>query len=86
MDEFGTSHSYTSGVYSLQMGFLNCVGPIAAALVKMFGCQKTVIAGSIIAATGLITSGFAKSIATLYLTAGFCVGNFCHPVKWEFSF
>ena len=85
MEEFGTSYSYTSGVYSLQMGCLSCVGPIGAALVKKFGCRITVIAGCITSATGLIISGFAQNIATLYLTAGCCVGNSC-PEKWELSF
>ena len=85
-EAFGTSYSSTSGVYSVQMGMLLCVGPIAAGLVTNFGCRKTTVAGSVIAATGLVVSGFAQNIATLYLTAGFCVGNFCHPVKWEFSF
>ena len=79
MEAFGTSYSSTSGVHSVQMGILSCVGPIAAGLVRMFGCQKITIVGSIIAATGLITSGFAQNIATLYLTAGFCTGNFRNP-------
>ena len=82
---FGTSYSSTSGVYSVQMGMLLCVGPIAARLVTSFGCQKTTIAGSVIAAMGLITSGFAQNIATLYLTAGFCTGNFCYPDNNNFD-
>ena len=79
MEAFGTSYSSTSGVFSVQMGILNIMGPIAAGLVKMFGCQTTIVVGSIIAAVGLITSGFAQNIASLYLTAGLCTGNFCHP-------
>ena len=75
---FGTSYSSTSAVYSVQMGVLLCVGPIAAELVTNFGCRKTTVVGSVIAATGLVTSGFAQNIATLYLTAGFITGNFCY--------
>ena len=78
-EAFGTSYSSTSGVYSVQNGVMLCVGPIAAGLINVFGCRKATILGSIIAATGLITSGFAQNIATLYLTAGFCTGNFCYP-------
>ena len=79
MEVFGTSYSVMSGVFSVQMGILNCVGPIAAGLAKIFGCREVTVVGSIIAAAGLITSGFAQNIGTLYLTAGFCTGNFCPP-------
>ena len=77
MEEFGSSYSLTSGIYSVQIGILNCVGPIAAAFVKTFGSRNTVVLGSLIAATGFITSGLAQNIATLYMTAGFYAGNFC---------
>ena len=78
-EAFGTSYSSTSGVYSVQNGVMLCIGPIAAGLVNVFGCRKVTVLGSIIAATGLITSGFTQNIAILYLTAGNCTGNFCHP-------
>ena len=58
------------------MGVSLCVGPIAASLVKKFGCRKITIFGSMVAATGLIISGFARNIATLYASAGFCTGKF----------
>ena len=75
METFTTSYSSTSIISSVQMGVSLSVGPIAASLVKKFGCRKITILGSTVAATGLIISGFARNIATLYISAGFCTGN-----------
>ena len=82
METFGTSYSATSGVFSVQMGMIYVVSPITAVLVKKFGCRKITVGGSIIAAIGLITCGFAQNIATLYY-GGFCTGNFCHHGKGD---
>ena len=76
MDTFGTSYSSTSLVSSVQMGVSFCIGPIASSLINKFGCRKVTVVGSLVAATGLITSGVAQNIETLCLTAGFCTGNY----------
>ena len=74
METFSTSYSSTSVISSVQMGVSLCVGPIASSLVKKFGCRKITVLGSIVAAAGLIVSGFAQNIVVLYLTAGMLTG------------
>ena len=74
METFSTSYSSTSVISSVQMGVSLCVGPIASSLVKKFGCRKITVLGSIVAAAGLIVSGFAQNIVVLYLTAGILTG------------
>ena len=78
METFGTTRSATSMIASTQMGVTNIVGPIAAYLVKRFGCREIAIAGSTIAATSIIVSGAAPNLATLYITAGLFTGNLCN--------
>ena len=75
MKTFSTSYSSTSVIASVQMGVSLCVGPIAAGLVKKFGCSRITIVGSVFAATGLIISRFAQNIVVLYISAGLCTGN-----------
>ena len=75
MEEFNTSYTSTSLISSVQMGVSLCIGPIAANLVKKFGCRIITIVGLVVAATGLITGGLAKNIVVLYITSGFCTGE-----------
>ena len=79
MDTFKTSYSVTSLILSVQMGATLCVGPLAASLVKKFGCCKITVLGSIVAATGLVSSGFAPNIGVLFFSAGFCTG-YCRAI------
>ena len=72
---FGTSYGSTSLVSSIQLGVSFCIGPITSHLVSKFGCRKIIILGSLVAATGLISSGVAQNIITLYVTAGLCTGR-----------
>ena len=74
---FGTSYSSTSLVSSVQMGVSFCIGPITSHFVNKYGCRKIIVVGSLVAATGLITSGMAQNITTLYMTAGLYTGTFC---------
>ena len=74
MDTFNTSFSMTSSILSVQMGATRFVGPLAASLVKKFGCCKITVLGSMIAAVGLISSGFAPNIIVLFFSAGLCTG------------
>ena len=74
MDTFGTSYGSTSLITSVQMGILYCISPITSRLVKKFGCRIITIVGSLVAATGLISSGLSQSIGMLYVTAVF-TGN-----------
>ena len=74
MDTFNTSYSMTSPILSVQMGTTLCVGPLAASLVKKFGCCKITVLGSMVAAVGLVSSGFAPNIIMLLFSAGLCTG------------
>ena len=74
MDTFNASHSMTSPILSVQMGATLCVGPLAASLVKKFGCCKITVLGSMVAAVGLVSSGFAPNIIMLLFSAGLCTG------------
>ena len=76
IDAFETSYSSTSLVSSVQMGVSFCIGPITSHLVNKYGCRRIIVAGSLVAATGLVTSGMAQNIDTLYISAGLCTGNF----------
>ena len=75
METFGTDHSVTSMVSSTQMMLGLLVGPIAAQLIDRFGCRKTAITGTILATTGLVTSGMAPNFAILWITSGLLTGN-----------
>ena len=75
METFGTDHSVTSMVSSTQMMVGLLVGPIAAQLIDRFGCRKTAITGTILATTGLVTSGMAPNFAILWITSGLLTGN-----------
>ena len=74
MDTFNTSFSVTSLILSVQLGVTLCVGPLAAKLVNKFGCRKITVLGSVVATAGLVSSGFAPSIAFLFFSAGICTG------------
>ena len=75
METYGASRSVTSMIGSIQIGVTLLVGPIAADLVKTYGCRAIAIAGSIISATSIIISGIAPNIATLFITTGLFTGN-----------
>ena len=77
METFGTDKAVTSMVSSTQIGVIHLVDPVSAYLIDRFGCCKTSILGSVLAATGLITSGMAPNFAILYTTAGFLTGIVC---------
>ena len=74
MDTFNTSFSVTSLILSIQSGVTCCVGPLAAKLVKKFGCRKITVLGSVVATAGLVSSGFAPNIVFLFFSAGICTG------------
>ena len=75
METFGTDHSVTSMVSSTQMMVGLLVGPIAAQFIDRFGCRKTAITGTILATTGLVTSGMAPNFAILWITSGLLTGK-----------
>lgn len=85
MDTFNTSYSVTSLILSVQMGATLCVGPLAANLVKKFGCCKITVLGSMVSAAGLVSSGFAPNIVVLFFSAGLCTGiqyaEICYQMK-----
>ena len=74
IETFGTDHSVTSMVSSTQMMGCFLVGPIAAQFIGRYGCCKTAITGTILAITGLVTSGIAPNFALLWITSGLLTG------------
>ena len=82
METFGTDRFVTSMVLSTQMMVLYMVGPVAAVLIDRFGCVKTAITGSILAAIGLVISGVAPNFATLWISSGFVTGNFARCISF----
>lgn len=51
------------------------LGPIASALITLFGARSITIAGSIISALALMTSSLAPSLGFLSFSVGIVCGN-----------
>ncbi|GFQ74861.1 monocarboxylate transporter 14 [Trichonephila clavata] len=49
--------------------------PLASGLTNRFGCRAVTIAGSILAAFGLVISIFAPNVTFLYFSIGICTGT-----------
>lgn len=72
---FKESKGATSWVASIMVGTTFCVGPFASGLTNKFGCRVVTIAGSLLAAFGLIISTMAPNITFLYFSIGICTGT-----------
>lgn len=71
---FGESQGATSWIASIMVGTTFCIGPVASGLTNKYGCRAVTIIGSLLAATGLLLSILAPSVAYLYFTIGLCTG------------
>ncbi|XP_001950241.2 uncharacterized protein LOC100161575 [Acyrthosiphon pisum] len=74
LDVFKGSKGATAWIASLLVGVTLCSGPIASIFVNKYGCRLVTIAGAILASICLMTSVFANSLVTLYLTIGIGTG------------
>ncbi|XP_066267268.1 monocarboxylate transporter 13-like [Branchiostoma lanceolatum] len=73
-EEFDEDAANTSWVSSIQGAVVFFGSGVAGALGNRFGCRPVVMAGSLVAATGLISSMFVTSMATMYVTTGLVTG------------
>ncbi|XP_066266373.1 monocarboxylate transporter 13-like [Branchiostoma lanceolatum] len=74
-ETFGQDAASTAWVSSI-MGAASLFGCLpAGALCNVFGCRAVVMTGSLLAATGLLSSMFVTSLAVMNLTAGFITGK-----------
>ncbi|PRD24076.1 UNVERIFIED_CONTAM: slc16a12 [Trichonephila clavipes] len=71
---YGESKGTTAWVASIMVGTTYCIGPIASGLTKRYGCRAVTIAGSILAAAGLMLSTLAPNVLTLFFTIGILTG------------
>ncbi|XP_066267750.1 monocarboxylate transporter 13-like [Branchiostoma lanceolatum] len=73
-EAFSQDAASTAWVSSIQ-GAVMLFGSLpAGALCNVFGCRAVVMTGSLLAATGLLSSMFVTSLAVMNLTAGFITG------------
>ncbi|XP_019644913.1 PREDICTED: uncharacterized protein LOC109485688 [Branchiostoma belcheri] len=73
-EEFSEDAANTSWVSSIQGAVVFFGSGLAGALGNRFGCRPVVMAGSLVAAAGLISSMFVTSMATMYVTTGLVTG------------
>jgi len=50
-------------------------GPVASALMTVYGPQVVVIGGSLLSAVGIVCSAFAPNIWIMYITVGLMTGK-----------
>ena len=74
LDEFNKSPSTTSWVGSTCIGTLCGMGMVTGKLIAKFGVRKVMIAGGIIASSGLLISSFMPSLYPMYFTYGVLIG------------
>ncbi|XP_066268283.1 monocarboxylate transporter 13-like [Branchiostoma lanceolatum] len=71
---FGEDAESTAWISSIQ-GALTMFGSLpTGALCNVFGCRAVVMAGSLMATVGLLSSMFVTSLPVMYLTAGLITG------------
>ncbi|KAM4691851.1 monocarboxylate transporter 4-like [Rhinophrynus dorsalis] len=74
IDEFGVGYSDTTLISSILLAMLYGTGPLCSVCVNWFGCRPVIIAGGLLASTGMVAASFCHSIITLYITAGIVTG------------
>ncbi|KAG8511156.1 Monocarboxylate transporter 3 [Galemys pyrenaicus] len=52
----------------------SATGPVCSILVARFGCRPVMLAGGLLASTGMVLASFATCLLELYLTAGVLTG------------
>ena len=74
LDYFKESKAKTAWVGSLFMAVPLVTGPVASVITNRFGCRRTTILGSVIAAIGFVLSSGTNSIGQLCFTLGIVAG------------
>ncbi|CAN0106736.1 monocarboxylate transporter 2-like [Lampetra fluviatilis] len=67
---FHTTYSEIAWISSIMLAVMYAGGPISSILVNKYGSRPVVIAGGILAGTGMIAASFCNTIFQLY----FCIG------------
>ncbi|XP_044139425.1 monocarboxylate transporter 1 [Bufo gargarizans] len=67
---FGATSSEVSWISSIMLAMMYAGGPISSVLVNKFGSRPIMIAGGVLAGSGLIAASFCNTVTELY----FCIG------------
>uniref|UniRef100_A0A5F8G8V5 Solute carrier family 16 member 8 n=2 Tax=Monodelphis domestica TaxID=13616 RepID=A0A5F8G8V5_MONDO len=70
MRDFHVGYSDTAWISSIMLAMLYGTGPVSSILVNQFGCRPVMLAGGLLASSGMILASFTTSLVQLYLTAG----------------
>lgn len=68
----------------IQVIFSYCTGPVASAVSNRFSARTSVMLGTMMLVSGLITSGFAQSVSHLIATYGILQGRLITIVMCNF--
>ncbi|XP_043823986.1 monocarboxylate transporter 3 [Dromiciops gliroides] len=74
MKDFRVGYSDTAWISSIMLAMLYGTGPVSSILVNQFGCRPVMLAGGLLASSGMILASFTTSLVQLYLTAGVLTG------------
>ncbi|XP_078695381.1 monocarboxylate transporter 13-like isoform X2 [Branchiostoma floridae x Branchiostoma belcheri] len=74
LEAFGEDARNTAWVSSIQGATCLFGSVFTGALTNVFGCRAVVMAGSLVAGSGLLSSFFVTSLPAMYVTAGFVTG------------
>ncbi|XP_044533823.1 monocarboxylate transporter 3 [Gracilinanus agilis] len=74
MRDFDVGYSDTAWISSIMLAMLYGTGPVSSILVNQFGCRPVMLAGGLLASSGMILASFTTSLVQLYLTAGVLTG------------
>uniref|UniRef100_A0A4X2K545 Solute carrier family 16 member 8 n=1 Tax=Vombatus ursinus TaxID=29139 RepID=A0A4X2K545_VOMUR len=74
MRDFGVGYSDTAWISSIMLAMLYGTGPLSSILVNQFGCRPVMLAGGLLASSGMILASFTTRLVELYLTAGVLTG------------
>uniref|UniRef100_A0A5F8HDA7 Solute carrier family 16 member 8 n=1 Tax=Monodelphis domestica TaxID=13616 RepID=A0A5F8HDA7_MONDO len=75
MRDFHVGYSDTAWISSIMLAMLYGTGPVSSILVNQFGCRPVMLAGGLLASSGMILASFTTSLVQLYLTAGVLTGQ-----------
>ncbi|XP_078695380.1 monocarboxylate transporter 13-like isoform X1 [Branchiostoma floridae x Branchiostoma belcheri] len=74
LEAFGEDARNTAWVSSIQGATCLFGSVFTGALTNVFGCRAVVMAGSLVAGSGLLSSFFVTSLPAMYVTTGFVTG------------
>uniref|UniRef100_S4RVM8 Major facilitator superfamily (MFS) profile domain-containing protein n=1 Tax=Petromyzon marinus TaxID=7757 RepID=S4RVM8_PETMA len=67
---FQTTYSEIAWISSIMLAIMYAGGPVSSILVNRYGSRPVVVAGGVLAGTGMVLASFCTSILQLY----FCIG------------